>query len=124
MLKLFLSTAIAFILFTQSALAVVSPVNDGVIKCTNPEVYGAEYQVRWGYRNPTESPITETIGGENKFTGTPTIDMGQPETFEPGRVVNIFRTAIAPGDTFVWRLQSRTATAAIPATEKLRECLP
>lgn len=124
MLKLILPAAITLLISTQSALAVVSPINDGVIKCTNPEVYGAEYQVRWGYRNPESTPITTLIGDNNRFTGTPSIDMGQPETFEPGRIVNIFRTAIAPGQTFVWRLGSKTATATIPATERLRECLP
>lgn len=124
MLKLIFSTAIALFIFTQPALAVVSPINDGVIKCTNPEIYGSDYQVRWGYRNPETAPVSTPIGDNNRFTGTPSINMGQPETFDPGRIVNIFRTAIAPGQTFVWRLGGKTATATIPATERLRECLP
>lgn len=102
---------------------VVSPINDGIIQCSNPEVYGATHQVRWGYNNSGGS-ANILVGEENRFIGTPNINAGQPEVFDSGRFVNIFRTAIAPGQTFVWRLNKKTATASIPQAPRIRECLP
>lgn len=124
MIKIFISTLIALLVFIQPVFANVSPINDGVIKCTNPEEYGFSHQVRWGYNNSTSNTITVPIGDNNKFTGGGNINLGQPEEFLPGRFINLFRTPIATGQTFVWRLNNRTATATIPNIERERICIP
>jgi hypothetical protein len=112
----------ALIAFTSSVFA-ISPINDGVIKCNNyPDNFSDQYQARWGYLNPTTESITEFIGGNNKFSGGVSENLGQPTTFISGRQVNVFRTPITVGQTLVWKLFNKTATATIPAVDKERVC--
>lgn len=119
-IALFLTSLISF---STPVFATVSPINDGVIKCVNyPDYFPHQYQVRWGYLNPTTDPITESVGSNNKFSGDISEDLGQTTTFLPGRQVNVFRTPIVPGQVLVWKLFNKTATAVIPPVDKKRIC--
>jgi hypothetical protein len=101
----------------------LSPVNDGLIKCLNyPDNWASIYQVRWGYNNSSNATITEPIGTNNNFNGASDQNMGQPTEFLPGRIVNTFRTTIAPEQVFVWKLGNKTATASVGSTFREREC--
>jgi hypothetical protein len=113
-----------FLAFPLNVLATVSPIFEGTIKCTNyPASYPDQYQSRWGYLNSESVDVVEPVGNNNKITGGSSNDLGQPTTFIPGRQINVFRTAIVPGQLLVWRLFNKTATATVPSADKERVCI-
>ena len=66
----------------------------------------------WGYANPSGQPVPIPVGADNRFTPNPA-DRGQPEVFEPGRVVGVLQTPFQAGAaTLEWTLSGETATAS------------
>src|SRR4051794_33943920 len=69
----------------------------------------------WGYSNPDSFPITIPVGAANGFAPAPS-DGGQPEVFEPGRLVGAFQTPFSGLRTLAWTLGNTTVTASSAST--------
>ncbi len=65
----------------------------------------------FGYSNPSGNLVHISNGTENRFIGTNALDMGQPESFQPGRHRNVFQVAFDGGE-IVWSLNGKTSTAS------------
>jgi uncharacterized repeat protein (TIGR01451 family) len=66
----------------------------------------------WSYVNQSGQPVPIPVGTDNHFTPNP-VDRGQPEVFEPGRVVGVLQTPFQAGAAPLrWTLSGETATAS------------
>ncbi len=70
----------------------------------------------WGYANPSGAAVRIPIGASNGFSPDPA-DRGQPDVFEPGKLVGVFQTPFQAGSTTLrWTLSGKTATASASST--------
>jgi hypothetical protein len=82
-----------------------------ILECVAFSDIGPDVAV-WGYRNTGSEPAVVAVGSANRFSPG-SIDRGQPEVFEPGRLVGAFQTGFEAGSTpLVWTLTGRTASAS------------
>jgi uncharacterized repeat protein (TIGR01451 family) len=90
----------------QEAEAVRPVLECVVFNATTPDI------AVWGYANPSGQPVSIPVGADNRFTPNPA-DRGQPEVFEPGRVVGVLQTPFQAGAAALqWTLSGETATAS------------
>ena len=71
---------------------------------------GAPDRADWGYQNDNGFAVTIPIGADNQFTPGQD-DRGQPDVFQPGRVVGLFQTPFGGNSTLTWKLAGQTVTA-------------
>ncbi|MFL5926956.1 MAG: hypothetical protein ACJ77E_08485, partial [Gaiellaceae bacterium] len=69
----------------------------------------------WGYTNPDSFAITIPVGPANRFAPAPE-DRGQPDEFDPGRIVGEFETPFSGESSLAWTLGKTTVTASGAST--------
>ncbi len=90
----------------QEAKAVRPVLECVVFNATTPDI------AVWGYANSSGQPVSIPVGADNRFTPSPA-NRGQPEVFEPGRVVGVLQTPFQAGAaTLQWTLSGETSTAS------------
>jgi uncharacterized repeat protein (TIGR01451 family) len=83
---------------------VVTPV----VECVEPLPGGM--RAHFGYTNPGGFTVVIPLGPRNYFSPPPP-DRGQPDEFDPGRVIDALQVDF-PGDELTWTLGRRRATAS------------
>jgi uncharacterized repeat protein (TIGR01451 family) len=86
----------------------------------------------WGYENTGDSEVTIQRGSQrNRFAPAPAARPGQPEVFETGRHIGVFRTPFEAGGTpLVWHLAgheqaaSESSPACNPTVELRKVTVP
>ena len=69
--------------------------------------HGAPEVAVWGYQNSASFPVTIPAGSGNGFAPEPLL-RGQPNVFQPGRLVGAFQTPFGNATTLTWTLGSKT----------------
>lgn len=82
----------------------VSPV----LECVDALPDGT-YVAHFGYKNHAAWTVERPVGSDNRFHPS-AMDRGQPESFEPGRQIDVFTVPFT--GTLVWKLGSKTSTAS------------
>lgn len=82
----------------------VSPV----LECVDALPDGT-YVAHFGYKDPARWTVERPVGPDNRFHPS-AMDRGQPESFDPGRQVDVFTVPFT--GTLVWKLGAKTSTAS------------
>lgn len=92
-----------------------------VMECVSNNGDGT-WTAHFGYLNENSNVLEIEIGVHNKFTGTPSEDMGQPTVFQPGRVEDVFTVVFNDDDNFVWSLGGPNGHGSVNANSSSTAC--
>lgn len=103
---------------TAGSSIVVSPV----LECVTNNDDGT-FTASFGYNNEGTLVREIPVGANNRFSGTPSQDAGQPGTFQPGRVRNVFEVTANNETNVVWSLNSGTNRTATGSAGNPTKCV-